>query len=67
MSIRLLSLSESPSSGTFLESEFSSGGVQDILTEACAQLIARIGRMKRVGMAWEDKTAFLEFYKGKKK
>lgn len=67
-SIRLLSPAESPSSGAFLASEFVTG-IQnsDLLTEACAALIAQIGKMKRVGLGWEDKVAFLEFYKGKKR
>ncbi len=64
MSIRLLAPSESPSSGSFLASEFSSGN--DVLSETSAGLIAQIGKMKRVGMGWEDKAAFLEFYRGKK-
>ena len=67
ISIRLLTPSESPSSGSFLESEYSSGGVDDVLSETCAALIAQVGKMKRVGMGWEDKAAFLDFYKGKKK
>ncbi len=50
-----------------MESEYSSGGVEDVLSEACAALIAQIGKMKRIGMGWEDKAAFLEFYQGKKK
>ncbi|PSS37312.1 hypothetical protein PHLCEN_2v789 [Hermanssonia centrifuga] len=64
MSIRLLAPSESPSSGSFLASEFSSGN--DVLSEASAGLIAQIGKMKRVGMGWEDKAAFLEFYRARK-
>lgn len=43
------------------------GGGQDILSEACAALIALIGKMKRTGMGWEDKVAFLDFYQGKTK
>jgi hypothetical protein len=39
---------------------------QDILSEACATLIAQIGKMKRTGMGWEDKVAFLDFYRSKK-
>lgn len=39
----------------------------DVLAEACASLIAQIGKMKRVGLGWEDKVAFLEFYNGKRK
>lgn len=69
LSIRLLAPSESPSSRAFLASEFTipGGKNDDVLTEACAAIISQIGKMKRVGMGWEDKTAFLEFYKGKRK
>lgn len=67
MSIRLLAPSESPSSGSFLPSDFVSGRTADVLGECCAALIAQIGKMKRVGLGWEDKAAFLEFYKGKRK
>jgi len=66
LSIRLLSPSESPSSQLFVASEvvFQENG-QDVLSEACAMLIARIGKMKRTGMGWEDKVAFLDFYWGR--
>ncbi|CCM04817.1 uncharacterized protein FIBRA_07010 [Fibroporia radiculosa] len=68
MSIKLLSPTDSPSSGTFLASEFiTQGKTDDILTEACAALIAQIGKIKRVGLGWEDKRAFLEFYRGKRR
>ncbi|KAI0693790.1 hypothetical protein BC835DRAFT_1352071 [Cytidiella melzeri] len=68
MSIRLLAPSESPSSAMFMASDFASGlRSDDILSECCAALIAQLGKMKRVGMGWEDKAAFMEFYKGKKK
>lgn len=43
------------------------GKTEDMLSEACASLIAQIGKMKRVGMGWEDKAAFLEFYRAKRK
>ncbi|KAI0638280.1 hypothetical protein C8Q77DRAFT_1242705 [Trametes polyzona] len=67
VSIRLLAPSEAPSSGSFLLSEFLTGGVYaDELAECCAALIAQIGRVKRVGLGWEDKAAFLELYRGKK-
>ncbi|KAI0750902.1 hypothetical protein C8Q80DRAFT_1229936 [Daedaleopsis nitida] len=67
LSIRLLSPSESPSSGAFLLSEFLTGGIYpDELAECCAALMSQIGRVKRVGMGWEDKAAFLNVYKGKK-
>ncbi|KAI0776019.1 hypothetical protein BD413DRAFT_469414 [Trametes elegans] len=66
VSIRLLAPSESPSSGSFLLSEFLTGGTYpDPLAECCAALIAQIGRVKRVSFGWEDKVAFLRLYKGK--
>ena len=66
-SIRLLSPSESPSSGAFLLREFLTGGTYpDELAECCAAVMSQIGRVKRVGMGWEDKAAFLNLYKGKK-
>ena len=34
------------------------------LEEACAMLIAGLGRMKRTGYGWEEKEHFLEFYEG---
>lgn len=69
LSIRLLTPSESPSSGAFLASEFATPGSKndDVLAEACAALTAQIGKMKRVGLGWEDKASFLEFYSGKQK
>jgi len=41
----------------------SDGG--DVLTEASATLIAQVGKMKRIGLGWEDKASFLEFYNRK--
>ncbi|KZT12802.1 uncharacterized protein LAESUDRAFT_733399 [Laetiporus sulphureus 93-53] len=68
MSIRLLTPSESPSSRSFLASDFLTGNkVEDELTEVCASLIAQIGKMKRIGLGWEDKAAFLEFYNHKRR
>ncbi|KAI0677448.1 hypothetical protein C8Q78DRAFT_960228 [Trametes maxima] len=67
VSIRLLAPSEAPSSGAFLLSEFLAGGTYpDALAESCAALMAQIGRVKRVGLGWEDKAAFLKLYRGKK-
>ncbi len=37
----------------------------DQLSETCASLISQMGKLKRMGMGWEDKTRFFEFYKGK--
>ena len=68
MSIRLLAPSESPSSGSFLASDYASNnGSNDLLSESCAALIAQIGKMKRVNMGWEDKAALVELLKEKKK
>ncbi|KAF9247206.1 hypothetical protein BU15DRAFT_84744 [Melanogaster broomeanus] len=67
MSVRMLPLSESPSSQLFMVSEIVPDPAVDVLSEACAVLIARIGRMKRVGFGWEDKLAFLDFYRGGRK
>ena len=68
ISIRLLSLNESPSSQLFMVSEIVTNiNGQDVLSESCATLIAQIGKMKRTGMGWEDKVAFLEFYQSNKK
>lgn len=67
VSIRLLAPSESPSSGSFLLSEFLAGGTYpDPLAESCAALMAQIGRVKRVSLGWEDKVAFLKLYRGGK-
>ncbi|KAI0082591.1 hypothetical protein K474DRAFT_1585839 [Panus rudis PR-1116 ss-1] len=68
LSIRLLAQSDSPSSGSFLLSDFLTGGqYDDPLSEICAALISQIGKFKRTGMAWEDKAAFLQFYIEKRK
>ncbi|KAI0347399.1 hypothetical protein BDW22DRAFT_1404954 [Trametopsis cervina] len=68
LSIRLLAPSESPSSGSFLASDHAAGlRSDDVLSECCAAVVAQIGKMKRVGLGWEDKAAFLEFYRGKRK
>ncbi|TEB30146.1 hypothetical protein FA13DRAFT_1764628 [Coprinellus micaceus] len=61
ISIRLLSLSDSPSSQLFMANEYVS------LTETCVALIAQIGKLKQTGMGWEDKASLLEFYWGKKR
>ncbi|TFK55768.1 hypothetical protein OE88DRAFT_1710117 [Heliocybe sulcata] len=57
MSIRLvakssLEPSDSPAGGSMAEAE---------------EAIASIGKIKRMGMGWEDKAAFLEFYHGTRK
>lgn len=66
MSIRLLKPSESPSTQLFMSSEILSDYAgEDQLSESCAILIAQIGKLKRTGMGWEEKSMFLEFYNGK--
>jgi hypothetical protein len=69
MSIRLLVQYDSPSSGGFLASEVLPAGRDGngnvTLEEACAMLIAGVGRMKRTVYGWEEKECFLEFYEGK--
>jgi hypothetical protein len=40
---------------------------EDPLSEACAAVIAGIGKMKRTGIGWEDKASFLEAYRAKKR
>jgi hypothetical protein len=68
ISIRLLSLSDSPSSQLFMANEYVSGSPgEDQLTETCVALIAQIGKLKQTGMGWEDKASLLEFYWGKKR
>jgi hypothetical protein len=48
-------------------SEALAGNTGEIqLSEICANLIAQIGKLKRTGMGWEDKVAFLEFYRAKR-
>ena len=37
------------------------------LMETCALLMSQIGKLKRVGMGWEDKNSFLEFYNRRSK
>jgi len=68
LSIRLLSPSDSPGSPSFQLSEFvsSSGNNSDSLSPVCATLMSDIGRMKQVGLGWEDKTRFFEFFKSKR-
>ena len=67
LSIRFLAPSESPGLETFVTSDFSSSATNadDALTEICATLMSDIGRFKRTGMGWEDKSLFLDFYEGK--
>ncbi|KAG8820393.1 hypothetical protein FRC17_010169, partial [Serendipita sp. 399] len=60
LTIRLLPPSESPSTGTFLQSDIlAAGGMKATLTEACAVLVSQLGKLKRTGQGWEEKTSFL--------
>jgi hypothetical protein len=34
----------------------------DTVAEVSATLIAQVGKMKRIGLGWEDKASFLDFY-----
>ncbi|KAG9317566.1 hypothetical protein JVU11DRAFT_1773 [Chiua virens] len=65
MSVRMLPLSESPSSQLFVVSDVVQEPSVDMLSEVCEVLIARIGKMKRVGFGWEDKVSFLDLYRGR--
>lgn len=67
MSVRMLPLSESPSSQLFVVSEVVQDLAIDMLSEVCAVLIARIGKMKRTSFGWEDKVSFLDLYSGQRK
>lgn len=68
ISIRQLAPSESPSSQLFISSDvLSNYSGNDQLSETCAVLIAQMAKLKRTGMGWEDKSNFLEFYRGKNK
>ena len=67
MSVRMLPLSESPCSQLFVVSEVVPDLAIDTLSEVCAVLIARIGKMKRIGLGWEDKVSFLDLYSGRRK
>jgi hypothetical protein len=68
ISIRLLAPSESPSSPLFMVSDVVTNySREDLLSEVCAALIAGMGKMRRTGMTWEDKAAFLEVYRSKRK
>ena len=67
MSIRLLALSDSPSSQLFMANEHVSGTPgEDQLAESCAALISQIGKFKQTGMGWEDKASLLQLVSGKR-
>jgi hypothetical protein len=65
VSIRLLAQSESPSSSVFATSDYVTSDVVDELAEVSAALIGNLGKIKRTGQGWEDKAAFLAFYRKK--
>jgi hypothetical protein len=70
ISVRLLPPSESPNTPGVVISEIIPPhrvGEPGAVEEACATLIAGLGKMKRVGAGWEDKVAFLEFYGSKRR
>ncbi|KAK7061639.1 hypothetical protein R3P38DRAFT_2830651 [Favolaschia claudopus] len=68
VSIRLLAPSESPSSQLFLASEvLTDASGPDQLADACAALIAQLGKLKRTGLGWEDKASFLQLFRQKEK
>jgi hypothetical protein len=65
--IRLLDPTESPGSPSFSYADFESTlSYADQLSDCCAYLISQVGRMKQLGLGWEDKTNFLAFYRGNK-
>ncbi|KAH8830741.1 hypothetical protein DL96DRAFT_1594143 [Flagelloscypha sp. PMI_526] len=66
ISIRLLPPSEGPSNPLFLASDVVAHyDGDDQLAETCATLIAQTGKLKRIGLGWEDKSSFLSFYHSK--
>lgn len=67
MSVRMLPLSESPSSQLFMVSEVISESAVDTLSQVCATLMARMGKMKQVHFGWEDKVAFLDVYRSRRR
>jgi len=67
MSVRMLPLSESPSSQLFMVSEVVPEPTVGTLSEICALLMARIGNMKQVRFGWEDKIAFLNAYRSRRR
>lgn len=60
-SIRLLNPAESPTSSEMLSG---SDDPKD-LSEACANLISQLGKLRITGLGWEDKASFLDFYRSK--
>jgi hypothetical protein len=58
-SIKLLAPADSPSSPLFPFGEYLLNASPAPTGELAAQLIAQIGKMKRVGLGWEDKVTLL--------
>lgn len=67
MSVRMVPLSESPSSQLFVVSEVVPEPTVDTLSEICASLMARVGKMKQVRFGWEDKIDFLNVYRSRRR
>lgn len=65
VSIRLLNPVESPDSRLFTVSDVTRNTTNDMLSEVSAALIAQLGKLRRVGLGWEDKFMFLTFYQKK--
>ncbi|KAG9002032.1 hypothetical protein FRB94_004124 [Tulasnella sp. JGI-2019a] len=66
LTIRLLAPSDSPSSASFMASEYYTPGSKDQLGEAISKLMEFLGKFKRTSvLGWEDKASFLTFYRSK--
>ncbi|KAI5451715.1 hypothetical protein NCC49_001364 [Naganishia albida] len=65
LNVRILHPHNSPSSGSFLPSETldlaTTASNQNVMGECCAVLLRQLGRVKSVGLGWEDKDGFLVF------
>ncbi|KAG8934665.1 hypothetical protein FRC02_009492 [Tulasnella sp. 418] len=67
VSIRLLAPSDSPSSGSFMVSDYITGPTADPLGDVCGTLIAYLGKFKRMSVqGWEEKVSFFKFYRNQK-
>ncbi|GHJ86973.1 hypothetical protein NliqN6_3375 [Naganishia liquefaciens] len=73
LTCRILHPSNSPSSGSFLPSETlnlnsltGNDTHENVLGGCCGVLMCQLGRFKHVGLGWEDKEAFLKFFKSRK-
>lgn len=67
LTVRILHPHNAPSSGAFLPSETldlttaTTGEDRNVLGDCCAVLLRQLGRVKSVGMGWEEKDGFLTF------